>query len=379
MNLRTHAAAWCDGRVSLQRVLAGVRLLIVDDNADALEAVCAFLKLHGGEVECVASAKEALDGLARFDPHVLLLDLTMPGMDGFELMRRIRRGDHAATPAIAYSGLSDLSDRERAFAAGFQRYLTKPLDPQRLVDTILTLARTSAAAVKPAPRSAIERASIWSTRLPSLAGLRVVLVDDDRDTLDIVSVILMRAGAEVHTFDSVVPAFAGLTASRPHVVLTDVAMPEADGTELLRRIRSRPPGDFGEVPVIALTAYGREYRGAGFDAVLTKPPEPELLVNLVYAAVRPVEVVLYISENEESVHATESLDRLLQRFDPASVLCSVVNVKSAEEQARADHVSVTPALVRHHPRPVARLMGDLQDVDTAAAVLEAWGARELRR
>ena len=365
--------------MSIQQVLAGVRLLIVDDSEDGLEAVCTLLRLHGAEVECVPTAAAALSSLDRFSPDVLVLDLTMPGMDGFELMRRIRRGDHAATPAIAYSGLSELVDRERAFAAGFQRYLTKPLDPQRLVDTILTLARTNAAAVKTPRAVSTERSALWSNRLPSLAGLRVVLVDDDRDTLDIVSVILTRGGAHVDTFDSVGPALAELTAARPHVILTDVAMPEADGTELLRRIRSRPPGDFGEVPVIALTAYGREYRGAGFDAVLTKPPEPEMLVNVVYAAVRPVEVILYVSENDASAHATASLSRLLQRFDPASVLCSVVNVKNAELQVRADHVSVTPALVRHHPRPYARLMGDLQDVDTAAAVLEAWGARELHR
>jgi CheY-like chemotaxis protein len=364
----------------LQRPLEGTRVLVVDDQADALEAVCMFIELHGATVHCVDTAARALADVERFRPDVLLCDITMPGMDGYELVRRIREGSFADVPAIAYSGLSEPEDRERAFAAGFQRYLTKPLDTQKLVDTIGVLARQRGLARtgRPSPPTPPPEA-VAPSSLPSLAGLRVSVVEDDTDTRDVVGVLLVRHGATVTAFASVSEALQGLTRSRPHVVITDVAMPEADGTELLRRIRQRAPEDFGEVPVIALTAYGKQYKGAGFDAVLHKPPQPDLLVKLVYAAVRPVEVVLYVSEGETSSLAAENLGHLLARFDPLSLLCRVVDVRIDADEAVRDRVVVTPALVRHHPRPVARLHGDLHDLEDAAATLESWGARERHR
>jgi CheY-like chemotaxis protein len=126
--------------MALPRPLEGTRVLVIDDHPDALEAVCMLVELHGAVVHCVDSAARCLADLDAFRPDVVLCDLTMPGMDGYELVRRLRQGAHGDVPAIAYSGLSEPADRERAFAAGFQRYLTKPLDTRKLVETIGVLA-----------------------------------------------------------------------------------------------------------------------------------------------------------------------------------------------------------------------------------------------
>jgi CheY-like chemotaxis protein len=368
-----------EGLLASPRLLSGLRVLVVDDTADARESVCLFLEMQGAEVRGAVSAAEGLAILGSFRPDVLLLDLTMPHVDGFEMMRRVRRGPHAGVPAIAFSGLSEPEDREQAFEAGFQRFLSKPIDMPRIVDTIIGLTRTKAATQGSAGGRHPPIASIpWTSGLPSLDSLRIMVVEDDRDTLEVIGTLLVGLHAEVSAFDNVEDAFTALASVRPHVVLTDVAMPGTDGVEFLRRIRSRPAEEGGEVPVIALTAYGRQFEGAGFDAVLSKPPMPDRLATVVHAAVRPVDVVLYVTGNEMAEVASH-LRMALDRFEPSTVLYRVVDIASAPDLAQKDRVTATPALVRHHPRPEARLGGDLHDADLTASVLERWGALQRHR
>jgi PAS domain S-box-containing protein len=121
---------------------------------------------------------------------------------------------------------------------------------------------------------------------PSLAGLDVVVVDDDPDSLDLVRTILTSAGASVTAFSSAVAAFAHLSRVRPDLVVSDVEMPGEDGYSLARRIRALPPERGGRLPVLALTAYGRtEDRlraiSAGFTLHLAKPVDPAELVAMV--------------------------------------------------------------------------------------------------
>jgi signal transduction histidine kinase len=122
--------------------LTGIRILAVDDDADARELILLTVRAAGGEVMAVGSAASALDALPTFQPHILVADLAMPGMDGFSLMREIgvRSTDGSRPPAIAMSAYVTQSDVERSREAGFARHLGKPADYQRLVSTIAELA-----------------------------------------------------------------------------------------------------------------------------------------------------------------------------------------------------------------------------------------------
>jgi signal transduction histidine kinase/ActR/RegA family two-component response regulator len=121
--------------------LSGVRILAVDDDADSRELILLTVKAAEGEVMAVSSAPSALDALAAFQPHVIVTDLAMPGMDGFGLLREIeRRAPEGAPPVIAMSAYASQADIDRSKAAGFARHLGKPADYQRLVTTIAELA-----------------------------------------------------------------------------------------------------------------------------------------------------------------------------------------------------------------------------------------------
>ena len=120
--------------------LRGNKVLVVEDHDDARELVAAVLRAVGAEVMTAASGAEALDRVMGTTPDVLLLDLGLPGEDGYTLLRRIRAMnafEGRVVPAVALTAYARASDRKRALAAGFLHYVVKPVDPEELVKVIL--------------------------------------------------------------------------------------------------------------------------------------------------------------------------------------------------------------------------------------------------
>ena len=122
--------------------LSGIRVLVVDDDADARDLTAAALGGSGADVSVVASSDQALSWLldnTHSAPHLLIADLGMPGMNGFELIELIRKldGDVARIPAVAVSGYARDQDRDRARDAGFNQHLSKPITPAALVEAVL--------------------------------------------------------------------------------------------------------------------------------------------------------------------------------------------------------------------------------------------------
>ncbi|MEO6196095.1 MAG: chemotaxis protein CheB [Thermoanaerobaculia bacterium] len=127
-----------------RRPLAGLRLLVVEDEETGREMLTKLLEQYGAEVVAAASAVEALAALERGVPDVLLSDIGMPGESGYDLLRRVRalpfeRGGRV--PALAFTAYSSHQDRLDSLDAGFQAHLAKPTDPARLVAMITALAQ----------------------------------------------------------------------------------------------------------------------------------------------------------------------------------------------------------------------------------------------
>ena len=127
--------------------LAGVRVLIVDDDQDTRDLIPEMLRSRGAAVTAVASADECLAAIDAAIPHVLVSDIAMPGRDGHELIRRVRQRAPDAgglVPAIALTAYARDEDRDRSLAAGFQMFLPKPVDLDTLLASIAGLARSNA-------------------------------------------------------------------------------------------------------------------------------------------------------------------------------------------------------------------------------------------
>ena len=124
------------------------------------------------------------------------------------------------------------------------------------------------------------------TAAAELSGVRILLVDDAPDALEVLTVVLRRAKAEVLTAESASQARRILQEFRPDILVSDIAMPDEDGFALLQSVRLMPPENGGNVPAIALTAYAREEDrtkalNAGFAAHVSKPVEPDELIGLI--------------------------------------------------------------------------------------------------
>jgi signal transduction histidine kinase/CheY-like chemotaxis protein len=127
--------------------LPGVRVLVVDDQDDARTLLDAMLAAAGAQVEPAASASDARAAILARRPDLVISDIGMPGEDGYALIRSIRQADEAAgrprLPCIAVTAYAREDDRVRALAAGYDRHVTKPIDPVLLLQAIADLTTRS--------------------------------------------------------------------------------------------------------------------------------------------------------------------------------------------------------------------------------------------
>jgi CheY-like chemotaxis protein len=123
--------------------LAGISVLVVDDEADARDVVGAILSSYGAEVRTASSVALALDAIRERPPLVVVSDIGMPGEDGFALIAQLRAltPPLASLPVIALTAYARRDDARRMLTAGFRRFLSKPADPITLATAVRDLAR----------------------------------------------------------------------------------------------------------------------------------------------------------------------------------------------------------------------------------------------
>ena len=122
-----------------------LRVLTIEDNADSRDMTRTMLELSGHEVRAAADGAQGLEEAARWRPDVVLLDIGLPGMDGYEIAKRIKANPALArTRIIALTGYGLAEDAKRAFAAGFDLHLTKPVDPEVLEEALAASSQPQA-------------------------------------------------------------------------------------------------------------------------------------------------------------------------------------------------------------------------------------------
>jgi signal transduction histidine kinase/CheY-like chemotaxis protein len=244
--------------------LAGRRLLVVDDNGTNLRIVEHQLERFGAGAVLVGSGAEALaliEAGERFD--ACLLDLHMPGMDGEELATRLR-----AHPATAGTPLVLLSSSTVLHAAGqgpFDARLTKPVRPQRLSETLLSLLRSGA---RPA-----EAPSGAGGQRPQGRRLRVLVAEDHDVNAHLIGLYLQQLGHDCERVANGQEAVAAVQQQAYDVVLMDAQMPVMGGVAATTAIRQLPIDQPRIVAVTAsvLASDRTAFLGAGADEFLTKP------------------------------------------------------------------------------------------------------------
>jgi signal transduction histidine kinase/CheY-like chemotaxis protein len=259
--------------------LAGVRALVVDDNAQAREILTEALKQFALRAESAASAEDALRTIAAADTQdpyrLVLMDWHMPGMDGLEASRIIKR-DHRLQhiPKIVMVTAFGRQDvLTSSVEAGIDGYLLKPVNASLLYDTLVELFGIAA------PGEYARAAAKPGGQEHSAKGIRILVVEDNEINQQVAREILESAGAIVtiarngrEAVELLTPAF--------DIVLMDLQMPEMDGYEATRLLRSDPR--FLEIPIIAMTAHvladeRQRCLEAGMNDHISKPIDPDAL------------------------------------------------------------------------------------------------------
>ena len=140
---REHPTARRVETPAIAGVLAGKRLLIVDDESDTLELFAKIFADQGADVTVAASAAQALERIATTRPDVLICDIEMPDEDGYALIQKVRSlapQDGGSVPAVAVTAYGSVEDRIRILSAGFQMHVPKPVEPAELVAVVARVA-----------------------------------------------------------------------------------------------------------------------------------------------------------------------------------------------------------------------------------------------
>jgi CheY-like chemotaxis protein len=116
----------------------GSRILVVDDSVDSAETLAELLRILGHDVPLAHDGAEAVDAARDYRPEVILLDLGLPGMDGYAVAQQLKKEGTAGRKLIALTGYSDQRDKQRTQEVGFDHHLVKPVDPDALQKLLTT-------------------------------------------------------------------------------------------------------------------------------------------------------------------------------------------------------------------------------------------------
>jgi DNA-binding response OmpR family regulator len=125
------------------RILEAVRVLVIDDNRDGADILGILIEERGGLVRVAYDGASGLLAAEEFKPEIILLDIGLPDMDGYEVCRRLRTAAGRDMHIVALTGWGEDRDKQRTIDAGFDAHLTKPADPRQLAETIRALKARS--------------------------------------------------------------------------------------------------------------------------------------------------------------------------------------------------------------------------------------------
>jgi diguanylate cyclase (GGDEF)-like protein/PAS domain S-box-containing protein len=250
------------------------RILIIEDNAANMELMDYLLTAFGHVALKAADGAAGVEMARSEHPDLILCDVHVPVLDGYAVLAAIK-ADPAlqAVPILAVTALAMEGDREKLLAAGFDGYISKPIEPEPFIaqiDAFLAARVADAVAQAMAARATI------------------LIVDDHVLNREFLMTLLSYGGHRLVEAANGVEALQAVQQERPDLVISDILMPNMDGYEFVSRLRSDPATR--ELPVIFYTATYREREATkmaqecGVRWVLPKPSDPEDILRVVHEA-----------------------------------------------------------------------------------------------
>ena len=383
--------------------LHGLKVLVIDDCRDSREIMEKMLLSMGFRVDKMASGEEALRLLAGSEVQtpadLLFIDWKMAELDGIETARQIREELGLTMPIIMMTAFAREVHRSTAERVGINGFLTKPIFQSTLFDAIMDAFGKANGNREQGEMAALTtKASIYKKQLH---GCRILVVDDNPTNREVAQAILKGAGIAVTTAANGLEAVALVTSGSFDAVLMDVQMPQMNGYQATRQIRTLPGG--AALPIIAMTAHalkGDEEKclEAGMNGYVAKPINQDRLFATLWRHVAAGKTLVdrqaetEYDEPEQSSANGEAEAPVLNGIDVGSVLQATgitwTTLQSILAGFHRDNLS-TPGLItqalhagdRHQLRHLAHsLKGSAGNIgagelrEAAAALEEACNA-----
>ena len=262
------------------------RILVIEDNAENLELITYLLGAFGHSTLSAPDGERGVEMARREHPDLVLCDIHLPGADGYAVAREFKR-DIALRriPILAVSALAMVGDREKGLAAGFDGYISKPIDPQVFVGQVDTFLHAEQRGRTPNRQNSDVAAE--PTNQPSNKA-KVIVVDDSPTNRELIYQTLTPSGYEVTVTDNVQAALQLVRAGPPDLILSDLHMPGEDGFHFIRAVKSDPR--LATIPFIFISSsvWGERDRQAalqlGVTRFLLRPIEPQALLSEILAS-----------------------------------------------------------------------------------------------
>jgi hypothetical protein len=256
-------------------------ILVVEDNPVAVLHIRTVLEEQGYAVQAAPSGAEALAALPQARPDLIVLDLMLPEVDGFQVLEQLRAIPATATIPVLVLTARELTPEDRARLARHhvRQFVQKgSMNREELAVCVQGLLRGTAASVSPPPAPASQ------PRISRRPDDPILVVEDNRDNLLVITAILEEAGYKYLTATDGQKAVALARETPPALILMDMQLPGLGGLEVARQIKADPL--LAGTPIAALTAMAmrgdrEEILAAGLDDYLAKPFEPQELMELV--------------------------------------------------------------------------------------------------
>jgi CheY-like chemotaxis protein len=263
----------------------GARILVVEDTAHSLQLMTYLLETQDHTIVAAVTGEQGVELASTTRPDLVVMDLQLPGIDGFEALAALRSMPELdAVPVVAVTSFAMVDDRDRALNAGFDHYMTKPIDPETFTEEINTrlperLRGSPAVPADAEPPPAVPAARATPDGRPAAD---ILVLDDSLINQTLLRSMLEPHGYQVRTASTVEEAIAAAEDSQPDLVLSDVHVGRQNGAALLSYLRAVPiltlvPFAF----ITATTDWQDPSPAAGETRVIRRPIDPSALLGEV--------------------------------------------------------------------------------------------------
>jgi two-component system cell cycle response regulator len=263
------------------------RILIIEDNATNLELMVYLFRAFGYDPVTAADGEAGLEAVHREPFDLVICDVQMPGVDGYELARRLKgHPTFRSIPLVAVTAMAMVGDRDRALAAGFDGYIAKPINPETFIKQVESFVRLrpeeQARRPEPAPPAPPKASTLAQSAPPRT---RILLVDNSPVNHDLMRSIVEPFGYEIVSAKSVADGLERARQAPPDIILSDLHLPEASGYDLLQAVRKDP--QLRALPFIFISSTSWPERevadglSRGADAFLSRPVDPQEVLHRI--------------------------------------------------------------------------------------------------